>query len=229
MYIFTMKQSMGSFAIPSEVKDGFISIINLTSTELSELNQLVKDAEVGQGVEVLSENNTIGNLNKERIKSILRSLFSLVNIFDSTKKSIDDFAADFAESFRESFSEISNIEEGKLKQNLIQLLNSFSSIKLTVKARNLIIENLNNFTESRIISDIRIVFNDDNRNEKQQCALIVHQLNIKYFSGSSKNNLFSISLDSADLKKLKKTIDRAIEKDISIKENNHELKFIDFS
>ena len=115
---------------------------------------------------------------------------------------------------------------------LEQMLNTTHQLNLMVyhsalKAQDLIRENPNNFYESRIVSDIRIVYDDDSElQKKEQFALIVHHLRIKYFSKAKPRDEIFISLDIADLHNLRKVIDRAIEKDELMRTNNHELTFV---
>ena len=83
----------------------------------------------------------------------------------------------------------------------------------------------NNFLESRVISDIRIVYENE-LSEKEQCALVIHNLKIRFFSKNNSFDEFFVALNLSDLEKLKETIERAIQKDKLIRDNNHELTFI---
>ena len=101
-------------------------------------------------------------------------------------------------------------------------------MRSTFKAREVIRENLNNFYESRIISDIRIVYDDSgNLDDKDQVAVIVHNLRIKYSSKPVPRGEIFISLNLEDLHQLKDVVDRAIEKDKLIRTNSHSLTFIE--
>lgn len=68
-------------------------------------------------------------------------------------------------------------------------------------------------TDSRIMSDIRPVFDDDEKTPSIQAATVNHTLRLTYRAGDGKSHEFHLALDADDLGKLKAQIDRAIEKD----------------
>jgi len=81
------------------------------------------------------------------------------------------------------------------------------------------------YSESKVVTDIRIIFNDD-LEEKDRNAMIVHGLNIEYYSANDIKN-FHVSLTTTDLKDLKDVIERAISKENIInKDYSTDFKFI---
>lgn len=89
-------------------------------------------------------------------------------------------------------------------------------------------ENGYNFNESRIVSDIRLVFNDDDlKKVEPSYAVILHNLIIKYTKGHGEPGSFFVAMDMGDLKNLKESLDRAFTKDEEIRKRNPNLKFVD--
>lgn len=213
------------YRIPPHVKDGFVSLIKLSSEEIDLLTQIISSAKIGQGVYKIAEENTgkIASLDNVDFKKVLFSLSSLVDIFIESKEDAELFSTDFSQSYREEFR-APNEEVDKLKTYLLKILPNFRSVKLTTKAKYLLNETPNRILESRIISDIRIVF-DDKTETKSQHAIVVHNLRLRYQTDSSMESFF-ISMDLDELTKLKETVERAIKKDEDIRNINHELEFI---
>jgi len=218
---------MPKYSIPTQVQNGFKFIITLNTDELNVLSNIIKKAKIGQGIKYIVEENftKFSDFDKNKFEQIIIALFSMANIYLDSKNNLEQFILDFSESFECFFQDTSSAELDKLKSCLTKLLPNFNSIILTTKTRELFTENPKNMLETRIVSDIRIVF-DDEINAKAQSAIIIHNLKIDYFNDFDKKSFF-VSLDLSDLKKLQKVIERAIEKDNSIRSNNLQLNFVD--
>jgi hypothetical protein len=152
---------------------------------------------------------------------------SLTKIFIDSKNNIEVFAKDFADSYRDISK--NNDQADYLYNNLIILLPAISQVRITQKAKELSLENKNNFYDARIISDIRMVFDDENMAKREQYAVVIHHLRLTHFSGYDKYDDFYVTMDLADLKKLQETINRAVEKESSIIQKNHDLEFINLN
>lgn len=218
---------MKSYSIPHIYFPGFQRIINLDDTELNELSNLTKNLRIGESLQnILTARQDFQNpLSNEDIHNIFRALISLVGIFESSKRDIDDFTTRFSESYLISNNSAEKDDGAKLKKNLSILLENFDSIRISTKAQEIILENTHNFSEARIVSDIRPVF-DNELGENKKYAVVVHSLKLEYTKKDSLRELF-IALDLSDLEALKQVIDRAIEKDFIIRKGNNTLNFIE--
>ncbi|WP_191496159.1 hypothetical protein [Mycobacterium simulans] len=67
-------------------------------------------------------------------------------------------------------------------------------------------------TDTRILSDIRPVFDDDEGDPAIEAVIVNHTLRFSYTAGDGDHELH-FALDASDLKKLKAQIERALEKD----------------
>jgi hypothetical protein len=125
----------------------------------------------------------------------------------------------------DSYKESTQENPERLKQNLLEIFNNFKTLKLTLKADTLLSNDSAIYSESKIVTDIRIIFNDDLK-EPDRNALIVHGLNIEFYSSNESKN-FHVSMTTTDLKDLQDVIERAIEKESIIsKEYSKDFKFI---
>ncbi len=221
---------MAKYGIPVQVRNGFKKFISLSDQDIESLSNILKSTKIGEDISSIIENtNQRISVSDNELENILRSLFSMVDIFLNSGNTNEKFSEDFSSSYGDTFKDPNKDDIEILRKNIIKILSSISnSVKYTIKSRDLQTENLNNFSEARIISDVRIVYDDENElNKKAQYALVVHQLKIRYFTSIHPANEIYISLNLSDLHALEKTIIRAIEKDNLIRNKNHELTFID--
>lgn len=222
---------MAKYSIPSPFKKGFV-ILSKTEFQLTqEIADILKPLPAGMGIENITNNIKVGmgdKMEEEDIEEIIRTFFSIVRFSKENDIDFDEFVEDITESI--TVSEEFTIEEGNLlKDNLLCLYKCRSNILLTIKANELLGEFDRLFIDCRILSDIRIIFNEDLDNQ-EQVAVVVHQLKFDYVKhGESQQTFFA--LDSNDLRKLKIAIDRALEKDKNIKSNvySNNLEFIELT
>lgn len=219
------------YGIPPQIRPGFEALISLSDDEVKILEEIISAVKLGDGVKTVSEVHfgKIKSLEKETFRKMISSLFSIANIYTESKDTVEKFSEDFSSSFKEEFPDANANSAEKLGAVLRKILPAYRTIRLTSKAKDLLMDNVNNFSEGRIISDIRIVFDDEKKADKKQCAVLVHQLNIRHFTIDGKRQMFQVSLDSSDLKKLKRTIEWALEKDEIIRKTSHEFEFVDYN
>jgi hypothetical protein len=219
---------MAKYGIPRQVINGFEIINSLQEKDISLLISVLENAKIGEGIRTLSERLALeGSISEDDSLEVIRSLFSMVNIYVDSKNSIDKFSEDFIDSYKFilGIKDVTQLE--LLKSNITKLIPSFKSVRHTLKAKDLLVENANNFTEARIISDIRIVYDDESEiQKKEQIAVVIHNLRITYSDGGNEDKFFHISLDLSDLGDLKESINRALEKDNLIRTKHHELSFV---
>lgn len=219
---------MEFYRLPDASVDGLKVLVNLSEADIFKLKKAFDNAQIGDGIKELTEKNLSDfDLSDFDLFNLIRSLFYFVGTYVASKKTYDTFLPDFINSYSYKTREDKNEVLEKLKNYLNILSSSFTSVIKTQKTKDLLTENHNNFLNSRIISDVRIVYDDEkDLSEKEQCALVVHNLKIGFFSKANKQDEIFISLNLSDLENLRKTIERAIEKDKLIREKNHELTFV---
>lgn len=220
---------MASYSIPEEFIEGFENIISLTDEDLNALTTMLDNLSISDQFDVVLDKskNNFRTVSPNQLKTILRTLISIVTIFDKSENNIEEFTSEFSKSFLFSKKEATQIDSNNLKKKLSIILKSFKNLTATVKGQDLLTENQNNFRESRIISDVRMLFSGD-MHAKEKNAVIVHNLKIQYLHNRKIKDFF-VALDLSDLKKFKATVDRAIEKDAAIKKNQYKFNFLDFN
>src|SRR5262249_12235531 len=101
------------------------------------------------------------------------------------------------------------------------------SLGAVAKARDIIYENDRVFVDGRILTDLRPVFRA-NASDPPLAGVVVHTLRITYCSSEGHRRFYAV-LDLDDLKKLKTVIERAIQKDNTIRKMADSAKLAIFS
>lgn len=96
----------------------------------------------------------------------------------------------------------------KLRANLLTIFDN-DEMRLKAKALRLMNAHERTFISAEVFSDIRPVLQVDGGLEIE-AAVVYHTLRVRH---TAVDRLFSVALDSQDLRELKTTIDRAIEKE----------------
>lgn len=209
---------MVSIQIPTPFLPGFQSLVNITAEQAHEIAMFLQEIQVGTG------NNNFEKQFNERFPKLAESrvastIFSIGGFRETelNEKSVKEIAVLLSEAFeRQSRSALeANLKE-HLQQNLEIILNSAAKLALTYKVFGLLSENNRVFRQSRIVTDLRFIFNSELEN-KERKAVLIHNLRFNVTENEERKDYY-FSLDSNDLQKLKEQINRAIEKEQLIKE-----------
>lgn len=151
---------------------------------------------------------------------ILDTLLSLQHALSSSNKSINMFIGDVATSLADQAqSGESLLKEEQLPQLQITLeqLLRVPSVSLAAKATSLLFENERSLLNSRILTDVRPVF--DVATNDVGGGLIIQTLKLEYVSEADNHpKEFFVSLDSDDIEDLINNLERAKLKADKLKE-----------
>jgi len=217
---------MAKFQIPEYYRPGFDAIINLDNNEALALASVIKDIPVGASPRAFL-NRLKKQLNIDQIDKIALTLTGLVGIRASEKTSDPETVQEIVESYVDVLdSELPKDKFDSLIDKLLLFFSNFSNLNSTYKAHSLLLSNDKIYRSSKIISDIRLVFNDDIQQANRH-GVIIHKLKLRYQNDEEEKE-FYMSLDTSDLKELKVQVERALEKDTIIKEDYQSvITFID--
>lgn len=217
---------MPEISIPKEVVSGFNSILNLSKKSVEKVANYLSNSTVSS-----DPNNFLAGLDKFiekdlRIKNhteIVKTIASFISLLEgNTPLKVSE---NLSNSFKELYEpEITQRDFLSLKKNLEIILTSCSNLELSIKSFRLIRESGKVYQNSKIVSDIRIVF-DKELNTKNRKAVLIHFLHITYKS-DSKNKNFFVALGLEDLKSLHRQVERAINKDKIIKTDYKNLEVV---
>lgn len=219
---------MPRIRIPQFAFKGFDAISRLTEDQVNKFTSYLDNMNVGTKMEQI--NNFLDSiLESDDSRNIVQALISFSELLQPSTIDFEALAASLASSYKDQFEgEVSSEIHQNLKRNLSLIFNHSESLKLTLKAIDLVSEEDYIFNDSKIITDIRLVFNDE-LESNYRSALLVHHLYIEYYKDREQRKIV-LALDLADLKKLKEHIERAIKKDDIIKDDySNSFNFLNLS
>lgn len=216
---------MSKFQIPEAFLPGFQELAKISSDDAEKIGVLLNQLSVGVTNQDFREAIQKAELSKN-LQQSADTIFSLGALLagkdggDAT-----ELASGLSDAYREqNKEEISDEEALRLKSNLLILLQNGDKLKKTYKAYQLYSDNVHTYRDSRVLTDIRLLFNDDVESIPT-CGLILHQLKIEYIEDDEVKSFF-VSLDIDDLLTLSENLQRALRKEESIKRNQDRIDFI---
>jgi hypothetical protein len=172
------------------------------------------------------KNNAISNIDKEEIQLILDFLIFANDVIVESDLSRTDALNELSESAIETIerieasSENKEFEKSKDRDSINSTLKYFLSeggrLSIISKLRSVYPEHQHIFLSSRILTDIRPVFDDDAENVS--AALIHHNLKITYQSNDEQKTFF-VALDNYDIDALIANLEKAKKKRSLIKKS----------
>jgi len=200
------------FRVPEGYKGGFRFFIELSDKQRDKFIQEVKES----GDTLSLDDLTIAivtqlEIKKEKIDEINNTLLSLFILKDSTNLDLDTLVSEILNALEGTNEEALKPPES-LRNQLIELLKlERSPYFFKSKAKTLKKEREKLLIDTRIITDIRPIFTEDDYC-RVMGNLIIHNLKIVYGEGGNIQEIF-LAVDKDDLKRLKKNIERADKKE----------------
>lgn len=217
---------MTRYKIPENILPGFKIIIGLSESQLNDLTLILKTLDS----KLFGENDQKRITEKlsisiEDAQGLIQALIGIYSLQIDSSEPTENIIKNLLQSYSIFLNE-SEKEEAlkKLEICLEKVLNSGEKITAKLKSFELLSENSKNYIDSRVLSDIRLSFNND-LSQQINNAVIIHQLKLRFKENGEAKEVY-ISLDGNDLEDLKKTIERAIEKENLISSNNYTQKLL---
>src|SRR5690554_1436863 len=216
---------MITFQIPEAVVPTFNGISKLSTEDTVEIGKLLKEFPIGGKMtdmkSILTRSEII-----ESLPDLPETIFSFGGLLAGQQGAdLNALANNLSEAFAKKMEDkLSNEDAEQLKKNLNIIFKNADSLKKTFKAFYLFSENNNTFEESSVITNLRLLFND-NIEENPECGVILHQLKIDYRK-NNEDKSFYCSLSKDDLIKLIEVIQRTIKKEETIKNSQKHIHFI---
>jgi hypothetical protein len=217
---------MDGYEIPDIFLPGFEALLKLDAEDFKKVVNFLSAMPIGMGSKTFHA--TLSEKLKNRdISDLSPTLYSLGGLLILDVKDLNQLIEDLSISFKEqSDLKLTSSMLNKFKLRLKILFANSENLKLTLKTYSLCYENDRIYKDSRIVTDIRLVFNDDLKNSDRN-AVVIHQLKIETLQNDERNYVF-FALDADDLLKFREQIDRAIEKEKLIKDSyGKSVNFID--
>ncbi|MFW5886139.1 MAG: hypothetical protein ACOCUL_00140 [Bacteroidota bacterium] len=216
---------MTKFQIPEAFLPGFMELSKLSPEDAEKIGILLNQIPVGATIQDFRETFTEAGL-PENIQVTAETVFSMGALLaGETENDLTELATGLSKAFQEkNQGKITNEEAQQLKRNLLIILKNGDNLKKTYKAYQLFSENARIYRNSRVMTDIRLLFNDE-LDSNPRSGLILHQLKIEYVENEKPKSFF-VSLDREDLVSLSENFQRALKKEESIKQNQDTINFL---
>jgi hypothetical protein len=150
------------------------------------------------------------------IVSLARALQALSTIRNSAEVSLETFSNDVTEAFSESNPGLEKVRLDTFKGRIQKALNA-PTFSLEGKATSLIISDDHRYCKSRVVTDLRPVFNE-NLDDGPELMMLVHSLKLTYHEGDAKQRVFHLAMNGRDVAELRSVLDRAEAKAKSLRE-----------
>lgn len=224
---------MEELQIPDRFKPGFKLILSIDSTTVEKLMDALRQASPSLLIEDLASTlaSQIQVLTEEEVINILEALISLFNFRDYSGISIDKLIEGISQAIQEDeeFPKIYDEQEQEFERRLATFLEFDTVLNVTSKAIDVVRDHERIFTGSRILTDMRPIFESEVEKGPAGVA-IVHMLKIEYVDLDGKHEFF-VALNSIDLDQLRQQLDRADrkEKAIAVMLNKANISYLNYS
>ena len=210
---------MPDIEIPRGLVAGLRSLIELTDVQVEELERVLNRIQPSLGRKKILASVRAGlSTPPPNIERLIDALMQVESYRTYTELPIDEFLENLfssPESLRELKLEAPQLQI--LRERLSRLLVS-PSISVASKASGVLNSHERAFLASRVFTDIRAVFRDERGSgpPSPAAAVLIHMLRINYIHAGEVDEFF-VALDDTDVKKLIKTLNRAVAKADSLK------------
>lgn len=215
------------YKIPNEFLSGFKALSQLNKQEIKKLTSLLEKLPVGSSVQEFQSAIKKNKGLSEQALMTADAVFSLGGLLREKKEDdpIGQVAEDLANAyFKQCGEKIESDKLERLSNNLLLLLEKADNLKKTFKAYQLLLENARSYRKSRVITDMRMIFDDDFEKENQT-GLVIHQLKLEFVEDNEVKEFF-ISLDNDDVLSLREELKRSLEKEVCIRRDFDKINFI---
>ncbi len=210
---------MSALDIFDEYEDGIKLLLNMNDERGQPFIKALSESKPTLYIENLIESvsKKLENVvTPSDVKDMMEGLLALYGVRDSSDIETSKFIEYLEIAITESgnFSNISKDELQVSKPLIAKLLDLDEPLSVASKAFNILLEHERVFLGSKILTDIRPIFNN-RKIESPFGAVIVHMLKIGYREGSESKEFF-VALDTSDINKLEEVLKRAKDKEKAI-------------
>ena len=208
---------MINIQIPEIFIPGFSLLANTSKDEAVAIGAFLKSIPKGTGNKTFEGlfNSSFSKFEDSNLAATIYSLasFKSSDLQDETSKSL---ASIISNAYKEQLEDGDQESIERLSENLEILFNNLENLYDTIKAIRLLYEGGRVYKSAKVVSDIRLVFNDEIE-AANRAGLVIHNLKFTV-EENNENKEYYFSLDTTDLIKLKECIERAEQKDKLIRE-----------
>lgn len=217
--------------VPKDQRNGLTRLIGLSDHEVSELHRALQAASPAlDAAGIVAQLGDQVSIPLSDVAEIVALLFSLAFTRVRLERKTEQLVADVAQAaVQEGLLEKSSAAQQSFAERLSLLLSVEKAIGVSSKAVDVLYRHKNSFVSARVVSDIRTVFSETPA-PTPVAAVIVHSLEVASHTDDEHISHY-VALDGADLRALKRVIERAIQKEAALRQTIEHLgmSYIDTS
>lgn len=209
-----------TLSVPKRYESGLAKIRDLDEQSIEELLAALRNlpSTYNEGSLSSAAAEMVDTIAASDVKEIVPALLSLYSYQDYSQLTASDVAKGIAQGMEEGRSELLRLpseDRASFEERLTQLL-SVSPLSVTVRAGMLSLENEHTVQETRVLTDIRPVFDPNTSEADLTGAVIAHTLKISYRGDNSTKDFF-VTFDAEDISQLIKQLEWARSKAARLK------------
>jgi len=196
---------MTKYNIPARYKHAFEIFLKLNQKTITKFIYELENAPKGLLPDELSKTLSKKlDLDEIELEALIDMVFSLFGFKERYEIELKEFANGIVEALKHTKNKNLKIDENTYNR-LIEVLSASGNFIITLKATDMLKERERLIMDSRIITDIRPIFNESS---EVVGSIVIHNLNINYTEGEITKEIY-FALDKSDLKLLKENIQKA--------------------
>ena len=211
---------MATLQVPEQYYPGFEILVTLNDDEVAKLIEALEKVTPTLMPSTLASQITahVRRLGTEDAKNVITAILSIYNLLDRQSMTADEVSAEIGKAIAEEqeIPKPANWQVDKFTATLNRYLNIGGHLSIVAKAAGVMLAHDRIFGAAKVLSDIRPVFGSG-AVEKPTAAVIVHTLRLSYHENDQHKEFF-VTLDTQDVRTLRKILDRADEKTVKLKE-----------
>jgi hypothetical protein len=144
------------------------------------------------------------------VEEIVPSLLHVHSVRDISALPVSDLAEGIARGMEEASSNgirSSPQQHDSFRARLVEVL-GIDQLRVIARAAGLLFENEHSATQTRILTDIRPIFEQESPQAPPVGAVVVHTLKISYWADNEERSFF-VALDTNDVRELSEQLERA--------------------
>jgi hypothetical protein len=209
----------GRFRIPKAAQEGLIALTRLSEPQMSSLRRALAKSQPSLDLTQLFKRTALEvGVSEEQVGKILTVLASLYSVKVERELGFEEFGRLLFDALKETNNEALELppeRASKLRAHLEELLSLDSTLGVSARAASIMTEHEHVWQSGRILTDLRPIFSQ-NPAELPTALLVVHNLRIAYKEGAQTRE-FVVALDSDDLLSLKHLVERALQKESTVR------------
>lgn len=210
---------MSALTIPKEHERGITVIKSLSDSDVSQISDVLKKSSPARDpTDIVSAlRSVLQRYPEDDIKKLADAIYSLYFFRSHSDVSVERFVSDLSEAIKESQNkevQTTNPDELAILKSKLKSLLTIRPLSVVAKAHILQRDSANIFSDAKIISDIRPVW-DGNVNDPPDGIVITQTLKLEYADAKGPEELY-LYMDKDDVELLISVLTRAREKMVTL-------------